>query len=171
MLFPYVYVPHPMEILKHFLDFIFYEVWCKAPVSGSYRFALFDDLPELKELMETFHYSDTKGVDFFNGHVERIYEIFSNLTQEQIALLASWYGANNEVEKICCNDPSIETVRYSDLEDFHPELAGQLSKFFKGLYSLLGLSDLKAKTGNIDDHYQAFMTKNISGKCPLLRHS
>lgn len=169
MLFPYVYVPHRMELMKHFLDYIFYEVWCKAPGAGPYDFTLFDDLPELKELMETFHYSDTKGADFFNGHVERIYQIFSKLTNDQIAQLASWYEANNELEKICCNDPSITTVRYSELEDFHPELAGQLSTFFKGLYSqkLLGLSILKGKIGNIDDHYRAFMMKNKKGKCPF----
>jgi len=169
MLFPYVYVPHPMEMLQHFLDYIFYEVWCKAPVSGPYSFALFDNLPELKKLVETFHYSDTKGADFFNGHVERIYQIFSNLTAGQIAQLTSWYEANNELEKICCNDPSISTVRYSELENFHPELARQLSGFFKGLYSqkLIGLADLKNKIGSIEDHYHAFMTKNKKGKCPF----
>ena len=169
MLFPYVYVPHPMEMLKHFLDYIFFEVWCKAPVSSPYSFALFDDLPELKVLVETFHYSDTKGADFFNGHVERIYQIFSNLTAGQIAQLTSWYEANNELEKICCNDPSISTVRYSELEGFHPELAGQLSGFFKGLYSqkLIGLADVKNKIGSIEDHYHAFMTKNKKGKCPF----
>jgi len=169
MLFPYVYVPHPMEILTHFLDYIFYDVWCKAPASGPYSFALFDGLPELKALMETFHYSDAKGADFFNGHVERIYQIFSTLSREQVAQLAAWYEANNEIEKICYADPSIETVRYDELETFHPELAGQLSGFFKGLYSqqLLDLSDVKAIIGKIDDHYKSFMTKNRSSKCPF----
>ncbi len=168
MLFPYVYVPHPMEIMKHFLDFIFHEVWCKAPESGPYNFALFDDMPELKELMETFHYSDTKGADFFNGHIERIYQIFSILSKDQITQLSSWYDDNNELEKNCCNDPAIATVRYSDLKAFNAELAGQLSGFFKGLYSqMLGLSDVKGKIGNIDDHYHVFMTANKEGKCPF----
>ena len=30
MLFPYKYVPHQMEKMQEFIDFIFYEVWCKA---------------------------------------------------------------------------------------------------------------------------------------------
>lgn len=167
MLFPYVYVPHSMEILKHFLDFIFYEVWCKAPKAGPYGFDLFDDLPELKELMEAFHYSDTKGADFFNGHVERIYQIFSTLSQDQVAQLASWYEANNELEKICCNDASVATVRYADLEAFHPKLADQLSVFFKDLYSRLSIADLKKMIGHIDDHYHTFMIRNKKGKCPF----
>ncbi|MBT3177220.1 MAG: hypothetical protein HOG03_09540 [Desulfobacula sp.] len=169
MLFPYVYIPHPMEIMKHFLDFIFYEVWCKAPESGPYDLALFDDMPELKELMESFHYSDAKGADFFNGHIERIYQIFSTLSAHQISQLISWYEANNNLEKICCNDPSIAIVRYKDLEAFHTGLARQLTAFFKGLYSqdLLNLSALREKISQIEDHYKKFIMKNNSGKCPF----
>ena len=169
MLYPYVYIPHPMEIMKHFLDFIFYEVWCKAPGFGPYDFALFDDLPELKEVMESFHYSDAKGADFFNGHVERIYHIFSTLSPGQISQLVAWYEANNDLEKICCNDPSIDIVRYKDLEAFHTGLARQLTTFFKGLYSqdLLNLSALREKISRLDDHYEKFIMKNNSGKCPF----
>jgi hypothetical protein len=37
----------------------------------------------------------------------------------------------------------------------HKALGEQLATFFKGLYSqsLLGLAALRAKIGNIDDHY------------------
>jgi len=31
MLFAYTYVPHAMEKMQEFIDFIFFEVWCKAP--------------------------------------------------------------------------------------------------------------------------------------------
>jgi hypothetical protein len=36
MLFSYTYVPHQMERMQEFIDFIFHEVWCKAPVSGPF---------------------------------------------------------------------------------------------------------------------------------------
>ena len=28
MLFPYTYVPHSMEKMQEYIDFIFYQVWC-----------------------------------------------------------------------------------------------------------------------------------------------
>lgn len=65
MLFAYTYVPHAMEKMQKFIDFIFYEVWCKAPGNGGFRFELFDANAELKELMEVFYYGDTQGGDFF----------------------------------------------------------------------------------------------------------
>ena len=36
MLFSYIYVPHKMEKMQAFIDFIFYEVWCKARVRGPF---------------------------------------------------------------------------------------------------------------------------------------
>ena len=71
MLFTYKYVPHAMEKMQTFIDFIFYDVWCKALGNGEFRFELFDTNPELKALMETFYYSDTQGGDFFYSHVEK----------------------------------------------------------------------------------------------------
>lgn len=43
------------------------------------------------------------------------------------------------------------------------------SHFFKGLYSqsLLDLAALRAKIGDIDDHYQTFVQTNKAGKCPF----
>ena len=31
MLFAYIYMPHSMEKMQAFIDYIFFEVWCKAP--------------------------------------------------------------------------------------------------------------------------------------------
>lgn len=169
MLFAYTYVPHNMETMQEFIDFIFYEVWCKAPGNGDFRFELFDANTEIKELMEVFYYSDTQGGDFFYGHVERIYGLFAPLTSAQIDQLKQWYQANNDIEKICANDPAVQIARYADIAAIHPGLCNQLSSFFKGLYSqqLLGLAALQAKIGQIDKHYQAFMQVNTTGKCPF----
>lgn len=67
MLFAYTYVPHTIEKMQEFIDFIFFEVWCKAPGKGNFRIELFDGDAELKALMESFYYGDTKGGDFFMG--------------------------------------------------------------------------------------------------------
>jgi uncharacterized Zn-finger protein len=171
MLFPYTYVPHKMEKMQEFIDFIFFEVWCKAPANGDFRFELFGGNAELKDLMEIFYYGDTQGGDFFYRHVERIYSLFAALTEQQIDQFKQWYQANNDIEKICANDPTVQIARYADIAVIHTALSEQLASFFKGLYSqqLLGLEALKDKIGQIDEHYKAFMQVNATGKgkCPF----
>ncbi|MBS1766974.1 MAG: hypothetical protein JST05_06170 [Acidobacteria bacterium] len=169
MLFPYTYVPHQMEKMQTFIDFIFHEVWCKAPASGPFGLPLFDANAELREVMEAFYYSDAQGADFFYGHVERIYALFSTLTADRIHQFQQWYQGNNDLEKVCANDPATQLARYTDIAAQHSDLAVQLGSFFKGLYSqsLLNLAALRAKIGGIDDHYQSFVQTNTAGKCPF----
>lgn len=167
MLFPYTYVPHTMEKMQTFIDFIFYEVWCKAPVNGDYSLNLFAANPELHEVMSAFHYDDSKGAEFFSGHVERIYGHFSGLSAGQINQFQLWYQGNNDLEKVCANDPETHLARYSDIAVNHKSIADQLGTFFKGLYSHLDIAALRAKIGSIDDHYVAFTQINSTGKCPF----
>ncbi len=169
MLFPYKYVPHKMEKMQSFIDHIFYEVWCKAPATGPFGLDLFNANAELREVMEAFYYSDAQGADFFYGHVEGIYGLFSALTVAQINQFQQWYKGNNDLEKVCANDPATHLARYADIAANHRKLADQLGTFFKGLYSqsLLDLAALRAKIGDIDDHYQTFMKTNNAGKCPF----
>lgn len=169
MLFPYTYVPHQMEKMQTFIDFIFHDVWCKAPTSGPFGLHLFDHCPELREVMEAFFYSDAQGADFFYGHVERIYGLFSALTAAQIGQFQQWYKGNNDLEKVCANDAAAHLARYADIAVAHEALGHQLSSFFKGLYSqsLLDLAALRAKIGDIYDHYLTFVSTNNAGKCPF----
>lgn len=169
MLFPYKYVPHQMEKMQEFIDFIFYGVWCKAPASGPFNLELFNGNADLKEVMTAFFYGHTQGGDFFYAHVERIYGHFAILTAAQINQFTQWYQANNDIEKVCANDPLLRIARYADIGHIHTDLTDQLAIFFKGLYSqsLLGLAALKNKIGGIDDHYQKFMLGNRVGKCPF----
>lgn len=167
MLFAYTYVPHAMEKMQSFIDFIFFEVWCKAPGNGDFQLELFDANAELKELMEVFYYGDTHGGDFFYGHVERIYSLFAPLIPAQIDQLKQWYQANNDIEKVCANDPAVQIARYADITAIHPDLSGQLASFFKGLWPLPNIAALREKIGQIDEHYQAFMQANTTGKCPF----
>ena len=178
MLFPYTYVPHQMERMQEFIDFIFIEVWCKAPTLGNFDLSLFDANSDLKELMEKFLWSDAAGADFFYGHVERIYGLFSALTVLQITELNQWYRSNNSVEQICQNNTAIKVARYADIQVAYPYHKGddvkasifkQLESFFKGLYSqpLLGLAPVREKIGDINNHYKTFIATNRLGKCPF----
>lgn len=169
MLFPYTYVPHKMEKMQTFIDFIFHEVWCKAPASGPFGLHLFQANTELREVMEAFLYSEAQGAYFFYGHVERMYGLFSELTAAQINQFQQWYQGNNDLEKVCANDSAVHLVRYADIALAYKDISKQLAVFFKGLYSpsLLGLAALRAKIGDIDDHYQTFVSTNTTGKCPF----
>ena len=169
MLFAYTYVPHPMEKMQVFINYIFFEVWCKAPKGEPFSLDLFNGNAELKEVMEAFHYSDAAGADFFNSHVERIYDLFTPLTPDEIDKFKQWYRANNDIERVCAKDSAVPLVRYADIKTTYPDLSKQLASFFKGLYSqqLLNLKALRDKIGQIDDHYQVFMTVNDKGKCPF----
>lgn len=91
------------------------------------------------------------------------------MTAAQINQFQQWYQGNNDLEKVCANDPATHIARYADIDVNHKDLAIQLGTFFKGLYSqsLLGLVALRKKIGGIDDHYQAFVQTNKAGKCPF----
>ncbi|MFY2655876.1 HNH endonuclease [Achromobacter xylosoxidans] len=171
MLFSYTYVPHQMEKMQVFIDFIFHEVWCKAPVGLVFHPDLFDGCPELKEVMGEFGFSAQaaeRGKAFYKD-VKAIYDLFASLSPTEIDQFKLWYQGNNDLEKVCANDPATHLARYADIAVNHKELADQLGIFFKGLYSqsLLGLAALRAKIGDIDDHYQAFVSTNKAGKCPF----
>ena len=169
MLFAYAYVPHRMEKMQEFIDFIFFEAWCKAPEAGPFGLHLFDSNTDLKEVITAFHYSDTKGANFFNSYVQRIYELFATLQPAQIQQMKGWYLGNNDLERVCNNDPAASLIRYVDLKAQHLALHNEIAAFFKGLYddSLLTLKALKNVIGEIDDHYKEFATVNSLSKCPF----
>jgi hypothetical protein len=175
MLFSYQYVPHKMEKMQGFIDFIFFEVWCKASRNKPFSLELFEHNTELYEVMQDFYFTcapkekpEPTAVKFYN-QVQEIYISFSNLKPTQINKFKKWYKANNNIEKVCVNNPAFKVVRYADIETAYPELSKQLFSFFKGLYSqqLLGLSALREKVGEIDDHYHEFVKVNNLGKCPF----
>lgn len=169
MLFSYTYVPHQMERMQRFINFIFYQVWCRARKAGPYGINLFDANPPLKEVMESFAYGHTEAGDRFASQVQAIYVSFSQLSRADVAQFKRWYQGNNDLEKVCANNPTVHLARYADIAKNHEKLAELLGKFFKNLYSppLLKLAVLRAKIGDIDNHYKKFVKINKAGKCPF----
>ena len=171
MLFTYTYVPHQMDKMQRFIDFIFHEVWCKAPIGLDFQPDLFDGEPDLKEVMTEFGFSTkaaVRGKTFYKD-IKAIYELFAPLSPQDIDQFKLWYGGNNDLERVCANDPNIRIVRYADIPVAQKELSEQLAGFFKDLYSqsLLNLAPLRAKIGDINDHYQTFVATNKPKKCPF----
>ncbi len=175
MLFAYTYVPHKMEKMQEFINFIFFEVWCKAPIGLAFSLDLFENEPDLREVLSSFGFTANApehGKQFYKD-IKAIYNLFASLTPAQIDQLKQWYTANNDIEKICANDPMVQVVRYADINTFDSDpdkkLGRQLASFFKGLYSqqLLNLAALRKKIGQIDEHYKTFIQENDTGKCPF----
>lgn len=169
MLFPYQYINHPIEKMQEFIDYIFYDVWCVAPSITEYSLDLYNNKPELKEVIAAFHYSSTKGGDFFNAKIEEIFSIFKTLSSSEICQLKTWYQANNNIESLCKNDPTFTPSTYSDINQLNSGLGAALEGFFTRLYShdFLSLKALSDKIGLIGDHYIKFMKTNSKGKCPF----
>lgn len=157
--------------MQEFIDFIFYKVWCNAPVGEVFHSELFKGNLELKEIMIEFGFSKKapkRGKKFYQD-VKTIYELFAELTSVQIDQFKLWYQGNNDMENVCANNPSIHLVRYDEIAVNYRQLAVQLELFCKGLYSdsLLNLKVLSNKIGDIKDHYKNFMSINKLGKCPF----
>lgn len=171
MLFPYIYVPHAMEKMQGFIDFIFFEVWCKAPVGEKFSIELFAANPDLKEIIAAFGFAPNppaQGKAFYRS-TKAIYESFATLSPQAIGQIRKWYWGNNDLKKICANNPAAHLTRYSDIDAQHPQLSAELATFFKNIYSndLLDLAVVRNQIGRIDDHYKTFRRANRSDKCPF----
>jgi hypothetical protein len=168
MLFPYLYIDHPMNKMQEYIDFIFFEVWCKAP-ECQYDISLFDGNVELKEIITAFHYTEPKGADFFVKGIQTIFEIFKNQAPTQMDQLRNWYRSNNHIEGLCKNTHGVEPLTYEEIARWNQRLSEELNAFFVGLYSeaFLSLKVLSDKIGKIGDHYKEFTRLNTKCKCPF----
>ncbi|MBI3771790.1 MAG: hypothetical protein HY272_03715 [Gammaproteobacteria bacterium] len=172
MLFPYKYVPHQMEKMQEFIDFIFFEVWCKA-LWEEYDISLFNSCPELKTMIEGLYHTEPKGADFFIKGIQQIFDQFKVLNYFDLMRMQRWYEANNNIEAACSRKGKVNPVRYGSLgksfNERYQGLSKSLHAFFKDLYSpnFLTLKIIENAIGNIDDHYQHFVQVNTAGKCPF----
>lgn len=169
MLFAYEYVPHDMDNLQYFLDFIFYDVWCVAPESGYFRIELFDGNEKVKNFMKKLYYDHTASGDFFYSNVENIYGIFATLSSDKICQIKEWYNGNNDIENACANNQGHEIVHYAGLKQYHLALGEALEHFFTKLWghSLLDLKYVTETVSTIDSHYKAFTAQNKKNICPF----
>jgi len=174
MLFPYTYVPHTMEKMHEFIEYIFFEVWCKAPVL-EYGGEIFKGLPELQQMLVDFWNHEElagkslKGGDFFLKGLNCIFNDFKQLKPKDIEQIKGWYVSNNDIEKCCSNDKTVHPIRYDQIKTEHPQLAKNLRSFFANLYSpsFLALKFVTNRIGELDDHYNKFVKENNKCICPF----
>jgi len=170
MLFPYVFVAHQMDKMQGYIDFIFYEVWCKADGKDYDIASLFAAKDELREMINELHTSEHKGADFFLTGLQQLFEDFKTLTDEQLEKLKLWYRSNNDIEGLCRGNHDLEPATYEDVSaEISEVFSNHLKAFYKNLYSqrFLSLKSVKDRIGNISGHYHNFTATNIHGKCPF----
>lgn len=170
MLFPYKYINHNIEKMQIYIDYIFYEVWCKAPnYDREFELKLFDGNADLKDIIIDFWHTKPAGAEFFIIGIQEIFSIFKTLTPDEVTRLRTWYRSNNDIEILCRNDSEVIPTTYQDIAEMNEKLSIKLKEFFVGLYSqsFLSLKILANKIGSIDDHYKEFVKSNSNGKCPF----
>lgn len=186
MLFPYIYVTHELEKLQQYIDFIFYEVWCKAPKHKSYGIQLFESNKELFKIMDYLYRRDlaeeskknqkqmkkankiSSARDFYQS-VNEIFLLFCELSEAEIEKYKSYYSVNNNIEYLCLGIPEYEPITYDQLKkNSYNKLNNELERFFKGLYecSFLTLKPLN-NIGSFTNYYKKFVESNNEGVCPF----
>lgn len=167
MLFTYKYINHEVEKFQKYLDFLFFEVWCKA--KGDFDSKKLRGFKELQLIYEKLHYEDTKGAHFFNSHIELIFKEFKKLNKKDIKQLKKWYIANNNINRICSNR-TVNPINYERLKNNYPELGKLFESFYSKLYGKESPFNLKV-FGNfkklIKSHYNDFMEVNEEEICPF----
>lgn len=173
MHFTYTYIEHEVEKFQEYLDFLFYEVWCKA--DGDFDAEKLNGNPDLKQIYIDLGNIeiDAKGgksANFFNSHIESIYAEFLKLTVDQIDKLKAGYEANNNVEGLC-TDKNVVPLLYADFTEEEKDLAKLLKSFYGNLYgssspfNLVIFGDLKNNI--LPNHYFEFMEENKREVCPF----
>lgn len=167
MLFSYSYVKHDMEKMQKYIDYIFYQVWCKSKGKNYNIEEVFSNNQELKQLI--IELGDFEGASSFVLGIQEIFEDFKNLSYGNIKQLKHWYKSNNNIELVCANHPSVSAATYQVIASLNEDLADHLKSFFKCLYSqgFLSLKSVSSRIGEIDVHYRNFMGMNRNGKCPF----
>ena len=162
MLFNYRYVAHDIEKLQDYLDHLVKEVWCKA--QGDFSVNLLHK--DLKDIVIAVENDDSVKMKLLKP-IRDIFNLFKDLPPDYKAELGSSYDANNNIEGLCSNAPGNHPITYDEIALIDEELAKQLKDFYKDLWSrVINLEAVKGKTGNIDDHYVAFVKVNNEDKCP-----
>jgi 5-methylcytosine-specific restriction endonuclease McrA len=155
MLFPYIYINHGVEKLHSYIEHLVVEVWCKAKQPFATGLLHKDFEPIVK--------SNNK---FLLDPITEIHGYFLQLTDEQKKQIADGFQRNNDLEAVCNGTKS--PMRFSDITAMNSDLSASMNDFFKNLYySVLKISAVKKECGDLDEHYDAFMVLNKSGKCPF----
>jgi len=148
------------------MDDLFLNVWCKADIAVDYEIDLLSD--DLKAIVQEIADDPRITTDYLYGPIKTVYEIFQGFDQPVKNRLAEAYRHNNSIEDLCKQVNGCNPFLYSDLTAVHEDLSKALKIFCKYLFTnVIGLKAVTDKIGEIDSHYDEFVTLNDEGKCPF----
>jgi hypothetical protein len=167
MLFPYRFVVgHTIYALQEWMDELFLKVWCVADPAVEYDIELLPDV--LKEVVLEIANDNRITIDHLYGPIKRVYEIFQQLDQTTKDNLALAYRHNNSIEDLCKQLNGCNPFLYSEFITIHQDLSDDLKWFYKNLFTnVIGLKSVTDRIGEIDSHYDEFVTENDESKCPF----
>lgn len=175
MLFAYTYHPHTMEKMQEYIDFIFFEVWCKAP-EEEYGLHLFEPSASLYQIMQELYRRDLAGQlrngagRWFYQSVNEIFNEFKMLSKGDIDTYRNSFRANNSIEELCSASPGNNPVLYRHLDSTNVSLNNKLEEFYSSIYSS-GFFALKHVTetigSDLNKYYDDFVRSNTNGICPF----
>tara|TARA_R110001632_G_scaffold83604_1_gene184943 strand:- start:224 stop:1324 length:1101 start_codon:yes stop_codon:yes gene_type:complete len=168
MHFTFTYIPHNIEKLQEFLDFLFFEVWLQA--EGDFDADKLVGHPELQQIYLDLGSIEGKWAEFFNASIENIYREFLLLEDDYKDFLRERYINNNNIEGLCKNK-ALEPITYDEIAIDHPTLEEALKDFYSKLYGSTSPFNLKVfgflNSNLISDYDSQFMTANSLGVCPF----
>ncbi|MGB5919102.1 hypothetical protein [Arcobacter sp.] len=138
--------------LHKILKYLIFNIWCKADDEE------WKDKANNKKLFKLLHYSVKTGVTFEN-EIERIYNIFKTLTNEEKARIKRSWKINNDIEKLCTK--KLKPIYLSDL----PEVVrNDIKPLFSWCYTYL--LNQKEASGDKLDYYKKLISLNEFEVCP-----
>ncbi|WP_108063329.1 hypothetical protein [Poseidonibacter lekithochrous] len=135
------------KILKH----IVFDIWCKADTNP------WKSKTSNKKLKKLLHYS-IKG-ESFEDKIEKIYNIFKLLSDDEKAKIKRAWKRNNDIEKLCNND--FEPI---PLDDLNHVVKKHIKPFFNWCYTYI--LDQKETSGNKLEYYKELILINKFESCP-----
>jgi len=166
MLFSYNYVDHPLAEIQSWIDYLFVEVWCKP--QGDFSIEKLDNCPELRRMVLAIYHDERITTDYLYGPIERIYNCFSALSQDERDELEVRYRDNNCIGDLCSNAAHCNPTHYKDLAHFDGAFIDDLKNLFISFFeNIIGLSVVKSSLGTLVNHYNHFHRHNAEhGVCP-----
>jgi hypothetical protein len=154
MLYTYKHIIHDFTKMHGYIEHLVLNVWCNP--SGNYS---------INKLHADF-IPIVNGVNpkYLKNPIKRIYSICKGLPLQHRRQLKNGFKANNAIEKLCKGEG--DSLRYSQIKNFSPELEKALDTFFKNLYSKIPqIKAFKEVCGSIDNYYDNLVGANE--KCPF----
>ena len=168
MHFTFTYIPHAIEKLQEYLDFLFFEVWLQA--EGDFDADKLAGHPELQQIYLDLGSTEGKWAQFFNASIESIYREFLVLDDDYKDYLRQRYINNNNIEGLC-KDKALEPITYHEIAIDHPNLEEALKSFYSKLYGSTSPFNLEVfgflNSDLISEYDKQFMTANDLGACPF----